>query len=1017
MLCTTFFLLVLGTSTLSKLSFIFITFYINPGTGFGFSHQDQFVENTTHIYQLKKSITPTIDIKWIWSLILILCAQYLFTFLHSLWKMIFKKTGSIRCIPFLVSMVTETLHSIGLCTFIFYVLPSFDPLIGCMLTWNVASIPGLLKIFLPSVSSGSKPVKNDLKTKTYVRRFVDTVMVTLHLGCIATWTYNSYYNHNIYVTILLPISLFLISISWWDNFVTTSKENDTQLNGCMSSVKDSLEECKIRTTFITSAWKIFLTIGLPALCFSYEHVECLETFFFTKRQYAKDCSVFTNIELRDSRPPIIGVPVTESCHNMLPLLVACLNILSSVICYKTGKSACKIMAQVPCFTVPVMLSGPLCVAIIISTYTFPEEITRFFGCTLPWVHIGDSAISDFLLHFTLKWWIPIGLLGYITMLYIVGHTFTPRSERLARTETLFVKPLFCGALVEQSILLNRRRDEEDNREYKVSGVWLSGDQIVDDSEDIPDKKKDTIPLIYICATMWHETEQEMINMLKSIFRLDSDQSARKLAQQFFDLTDPDYYEFQGHIFFDDAFQSHSDDDYDYMVNDFVKQLVRTMQKAANDVHGASMVIKPPKRILTPYGGRLEWDLPGGNKIIAHIKDKAKIRHRKRWSQVMYMYYFLGFQLLNQKLSMKRKKVRAENTFLLALDGDVDFQPMAVQILVDRMKTNPNLGAACGRIHPIGSGPMVWYQKFEYAVSHWLAKATEHMLGCVLCSPGCFSLFRGSALMDDNVMKKYTTPPTEARHYVQYDQGEDRWLCTLLLQQGYKVEYAAASDSYTFAPEGFYEFYNQRRRWTPSTMANILDLLTTWNTTTKNNDDISWLYMFYQASLMVSSIITPGTIFLLVLGALRTAYKDIPLYGALVINLVPVVFFVFLCLKAPSKYQLAYAGILSIFYSLLMMLVLVGLVRQAAEYGFCSVTTIFLTTVSSIFVVSAFLHPQEFTCILHGFLYFLTIPSMSMLLVIYSLANLHNVSWGTREVKQAVPPPNKQVLTRIIYGLH
>ena len=25
-------------------------------------------------------------------------------------------------------------------------------------------------------------------------------------------------------------------------------------------------------------------------------------------------------------------------------------------------------------------------------------------------------------------------------------------------------------------------------------------------------------------------------------------------------------------------------------------------------------------------------------------------------------------------------------------------------------------------------------------------------------------------MDDNVMKKYTTPPTEARHYVQYDQG-------------------------------------------------------------------------------------------------------------------------------------------------------------------------------------------------------------------------------------------------------
>jgi len=88
--------------------------------------------------------------------------------------------------------------------------------------------------------------------------------------------------------------------------------------------------------------------------------------------------------------------------------------------------------------------------------------------------------------------------------------------------------------------------------------------------------------------------------------------------------------------------------------------------------------------------------------------------------------------------------------------------------------------------------MVWYQMFEYAIGHWLQKATEHMIGCVLCSPGCFSLFRGKALMDDNVMKKYTTRSDEARHYVQYDQGEDRWLCTLLLQRGYRVSAASIS---------------------------------------------------------------------------------------------------------------------------------------------------------------------------------------------------------------------------------
>lgn len=72
-----------------------------------------------------------------------------------------------------------------------------------------------------------------------------------------------------------------------------------------------------------------------------------------------------------------------------------------------------------------------------------------------------------------------------------------------------------------------------------------------------------------------------------------------------------------------------------------------------------------------------------------------------------------------------------------------------------------------------TGPMVWYQKFEYAVGHWLQKTAQHVFGSVLCSPGCFSLFRASALMDDNVLKRYTTTATRASEYIQYDQGIHR----------------------------------------------------------------------------------------------------------------------------------------------------------------------------------------------------------------------------------------------------
>lgn len=79
-------------------------------------------------------------------------------------------------------------------------------------------------------------------------------------------------------------------------------------------------------------------------------------------------------------------------------------------------------------------------------------------------------------------------------------------------------------------------------------------------------------------------------------------------------------------------------------------------------------------------------------------------------------------------------------------------------------------------------------------------------------------------------------------------GEDRWLCTLLLQRGYRVEYSAASDAYTHCPELFDEFFNQRRRWVPSTMANIFDLLADSKRTVEMNDNISTIYITYQVCL-------------------------------------------------------------------------------------------------------------------------------------------------------------------------
>lgn len=440
---------------------------------------------------------------------------------------------------------------------------------------------------------------------------------------------------------------------------------------------------------------------------------------------------------------------------------------------------------------------------------------------------------------------------------------------------------------------------------------------------------------------------------------------------------------------------------DSPLNSYVKILINNIEEAALEVYKTKMRIYPPTKIVTPYGGRLIWTLPGRTKMIAHLKDKNKIRHKKRWSQVMYMYYLLGYRIMQLNTSPERKMVIAQNTYLLALDGDIDFQPKAVSLLVDRMKVDPDLGAACGRIHPVGTGPMVWYQIFEYAIGHWLQKATEHVIGCVLCSPGCFSLFRGRALMENSVMKKYTTKSDQARHYVQYDQGEDRWLCTLLLKQKFRVEYSAASDAYTHAPEGFNEFYNQRRRWVPSTIANIFDLLGDAKRVVKTNNSISMPYIVYQCMLMFGTILGPGTIFLMMVGALVAVFR-IDIWTSFLWNGVPLAGFMAICYWMKQKYQLIAAFFISAVYSLVMMAVLVGIVIQVMEDGILAPSSVFFMSVALQIVVTGLLHPQELEALPAGLVYYITIPSMYMLLVIYSVFNMNDVSWGTRENPTEAP---------------
>ena len=132
-------------------------------------------------------------------------------------------------------------------------------------------------------------------------------------------------------------------------------------------------------------------------------------------------------------------------------------------------------------------------------------------------------------------------------------------------------------------MMNRRRYEKADSYSVLDNNKVGADTDISpdasmDSDTETKLKKDVNIVIYSCATMWHETETEMLQLLKSIMRLDIDQSARRKAQEYFGIKDPDYYEYEGHIFFDDAMEENENGE--MIPNRFVQILVSVMDQAA-----------------------------------------------------------------------------------------------------------------------------------------------------------------------------------------------------------------------------------------------------------------------------------------------------------------------------------------------------------------------------------------------------------------------------------------------------
>lgn len=180
---------------------------------------------------------------------------------------------------------------------------------------------------------------------------------------------------------------------------------------------------------------MILTILIPIALFGISCSDgegCIHTLYFT-RDTATLHSTIGEIEL-------ISEKKFNNCNNYLPLIVASIGALAGALCYKLGKVACKIMTQIVDYSLPLVLSTPVTIGVIIAMYEgFMISAADEVSCGIPFPEWSkdNQAANYFQLFFDETE--NLFLLGamvcsFLSLMLVTNHVWMPGKERLQRTD-------------------------------------------------------------------------------------------------------------------------------------------------------------------------------------------------------------------------------------------------------------------------------------------------------------------------------------------------------------------------------------------------------------------------------------------------------------------------------------------------------------------------------------------------------------------------------------------------------
>lgn len=313
----------------------------------------------------------------------------------------------------------ETLNSFGVSLFVYYVLPTMDPIRGLVLSFGVAFLPSVLKIF---------DGRSERGRNVFVFIF-DILAVMLQASVVVLWPVRDALAHEDTTQAWsILISLPLISLGWWENYVNKFTHLGT-LGDKMRDFKRNIRRMRTKIYLIVGLWKIFVTFGCMLALMSEFKSECASALLFQSDNKAGNCGHFVD--------PLHAANIEGSSLLNDPFWICIIQVFSCLFCYTFAKSACKILLQVVSFALPLMLVSPIMLGLFIGnceSWKMTESTGNLLPSYLYWTCDIHGVTYDLMEKLISYYYLPLAIGWWLSFMWVTFHIWVPRVERLVQTE-------------------------------------------------------------------------------------------------------------------------------------------------------------------------------------------------------------------------------------------------------------------------------------------------------------------------------------------------------------------------------------------------------------------------------------------------------------------------------------------------------------------------------------------------------------------------------------------------------